>query len=343
MSLRALAASTLALAGVAALSSAAAGCGARGNWVNAPGISTAAVAPHAKVTAAPAPPPERRVAEHDVWAGTSFGAYLPPKGAFYDADGGFDLIFHFHAGQMAERDWRASHVNAVVVSAAFGNGSGAYSDALSSPERFGAMIAEVTAALRARTGEERLHARRITLLAWSAGYGSIREILGQPRYAEMIDTVVLLDGLHTDYVKERDASGSVRAGANASTLTAGVLAASGKRINDRPLEPFLRFAREAVARRREMVVTHSSIVPPDYASTTETAAVLIDAVNAPREYTEEPDENGMTLTMRADLGDFHVLSYRGETARDHIQQLHLVARVMRDFVLPRWEKQDAQR
>ncbi len=337
---RPLVVSLVLLAGFAALSSGAAGCGARGTWAQAPGISTARVPTAPATVTSPPPPAPRREAEHDTWAATSFGAYLPPKGAFYDDDGGYDLIFHFHAGQMAERDWRASHVNAVIVSATFGVGSGAYSDALSPPDRFGAMMAEVTHALRARTGEEKLHPRRITLLAWSAGYGSIREILGQPRYADLIDTVVLLDGLHTDYVKERAGTANANASPNALVAASNTTA---RRINEKPLGPFVAFAREAAAGHRAMVVTHSSIIPPDYASTTETAGVLMDAVKATREYTEEPDDDGRTLILRANVGDFHVMGYRGETKRDHIQQLHLVTRVMRDFILPRWERQDALR
>src|SRR4051812_32898190 len=52
----------------------------------------------------------------DRWRGLSFGTYLAPKDDFVTADGGVDVVFHFHAGQMAERQLKESGVNAVFVS-----------------------------------------------------------------------------------------------------------------------------------------------------------------------------------------------------------------------------------
>src|SRR3972149_3816985 len=45
---------------------------------------------------------------------------------------------------------------------------------------------------------------------------------------------------------------------------------SGSSRNDAQRAPFVQFAREARAGRKLMFVSHSSIIPPGYASTTET-------------------------------------------------------------------------
>ena len=72
--------------------------------------------------------------EYGAYQGTSFGAYLAPLASetrdFIDADGGVDLVFHFNAALLAEKSWRRSDANAVIVSQAFSTfGSGPYEDA----------------------------------------------------------------------------------------------------------------------------------------------------------------------------------------------------------------------
>ena len=79
-----------------------------------------------------------RIEEWQRWRGLSFGTYLSPKSDFVTDDGGIDVVFHFHAGQMAERQMKESGVNAVFVSCGYGIGSGAYSDALANPRASGA-------------------------------------------------------------------------------------------------------------------------------------------------------------------------------------------------------------
>src|SRR4051794_5692268 len=57
--------------------------------------------------------------EYDAWAGMAGNAtYLTPRGELADEDGGVDVIVHFNAAQMAEKEWRKSQANAVIVSAA---------------------------------------------------------------------------------------------------------------------------------------------------------------------------------------------------------------------------------
>src|SRR5688572_11974202 len=83
-----------------------------------------------------------RAIAYDSWKG--FGitkcSYLAPKQGFIEDDGAVDVVFHFHAGQMSDREIRESGVNGVFVSCGFGMGSAPYSNAFADPNRFGQMV-----------------------------------------------------------------------------------------------------------------------------------------------------------------------------------------------------------
>jgi hypothetical protein len=220
-------------------------------------------------------------------------------------------------GRSAEAEYKGSGIRSVVVTATHGLFASAYSDTYDAGERFPNALAEITALVRARTGRQKLAIGRIALVAWSAGYGAVRKVLMR-NPSDAIDTVVLLDGLHTAY---RDTP-------------------EGKTVDMRDLDPFVQFAREAVAGHKLMVVTHSSIVPTGYPGTTETSTALLKAVGLERVIVPEaaPGEAGLTLTSRADQGNFHLRGYAGEDKGSHVGQLHLIEGILRDYLRPRWAK-----
>ncbi len=51
----------------------------------------------------------------------------------------------------------------------------------------------------------------------------------------------------------------------------------------------------------------------------------------------------MALASRVDRGAFHVLGFGGGGTRDHMQHLHAVGSVVKEFIVPRWKKQDKER
>jgi hypothetical protein len=270
---------------------------------------------------APWPPTEEKKPEPvqlaDKWRRTSFGAYLAPKSGYASDDGGVDIIFHFHMGQQAEKEWREVSPNAVIVACQYGMGSAPYEHAFSDPARFGRMIDEVLRDLAQEHGlKQPVHARRVTLLAWSAGFGSVGQILKQGYY-DQIDTVVLLDGIHGVYTHQ-------------------------KTVDPRSIEHWVRFARDATLGKKAMIITHSSIIPPDYPSSTETADALCDTLGIARAKVAEKEPDGMTLIERADLGDLHMRGFAGTDKKDHVDNLHLLDDVMLSFVVPRWTKLDEQ-
>lgn len=274
--------------------------------------------------------------EFDRWRGLSFGTYLAPKADFIAADGGVDVVFHFHAGQMAERQMKESGVNAVFVSCGYGIGSGAYADALANPARFGRMLDELVKSLETQTGKPGLHVRHLALASWSAGFAAVSKILGVDRYYAMVDTVILNDSLHSQYKDP-----------NPKTAAQGA-----DRVNLTMLRSFLRFAKEAAAGTKTMVITHSSIVPPDYASSAEATQALLTAIDVPSTIVDpavasaptaspsSPAWRAMTLIKRADTGNLHVRGFRGGGPKDHFEHLHLIGEVLRSWVAPRWKRED---
>jgi hypothetical protein len=265
--------------------------------------------------------------EFDKWRGVSFGTYLAPKSDFVAQDGGVDVVFHFHAGQMAERQMKESGVNAVFVSCGYGIGSGAYADALGNPARFGRMLDELVKNLETQTGKKGLHVRHLALASWSAGFAAVSKILGVDRYYAMVDTVILNDSLHSQYLEAN--------GQKKKTAAQGA-----DHVDLKMMRAFVRFAKDAAAGRKTMTITHSSIVPPDYASSAEATQALLTAIEVPSSIVDEPGSRGMTLIKRADSGNLHVRGFRGRGPKDHFEHLYLIGESLRSWVVPRWKREE---
>lgn len=261
------------------------------------------------------PTPEASHVEFGAWRGLGFGTYLAPRVEFLPDDGAVDILFHFHAGQMAEAEWRASGLRAVVVSAAFGNGSGPYNAAFADPARFSRMTNEVLRAL-GREHQRTFTARRLGIVAFSAGFGAPQKILAVPDLFERVDTLILLDGMHAGYKQER----------------------ASRSVDMRPLSMFARFAEEATSGRKLMVVTHSAIVPPDFASTRETVAAMLEGLGIAPERAPRTAWRGMRLELEAHRGDLHVRGFGGGGPNDHMDHLHLVGEMVRRYLVPRWRQ-----
>jgi hypothetical protein len=161
-------------------------------------------------------------------------------------------------------------------------------------------------------GRTRARARYVGLSAWSAGYGAIQTILNHAQGGQRVDAVILLDGLHSGY--------------------------AGNTLNEVQLGPFVRFAREAASRKKFLFVSHSSIIPPGYASTTETAHFLIQRVGGePIKASPRPgDPMGLELIERFSRGNFHVRGYAGNGRLDHCAHVGLYADVLEVHIKPRW-------
>jgi hypothetical protein len=239
------------------------------------------------------------------------GQFLLPERGGFTRDGGFDVMIHFHGHEAVRKEWVQVMDGAVLVGLTLGNGSGPYHDAFQSKASFERLVDEVTEGVAKAARRKRVRPRKIGLSGWSAGYGAVAEIL-RNGYARNVDTVVLLDGLHGGY---REGS-----------------------LDESDLEPFVDFAQQAARGRRFMFVSHSSIIPPGYASTTETANFLIHEVGGRPVKTRSRagDPMGLDLVSRYTRDSFHVRGYGGNDKMDHCAHIGLFRDVLQVHVKPRW-------
>lgn len=238
-------------------------------------------------------PPGRR---ESVGGGTLF---LP---AGLKARPGMPLLVMFHGGTwLPEAVARIRHT--AVLWFQLGAGSGVYSRAFASSGRFAGLLAEAEDKSAVRFG-------RITLAGWSAGCGAIRQILADSASRERVAGVILIDGIHTDYV-------------------GGKPGPQESQLDPEPLRVFVEFAREAIAGRKRMIVTHSEIFPGTYASTTETADYLLGKLGLPRRAVVKWGPMGTQLLSEARRGRFTLLGFAGNSAPDHVDQLHSLPEYLR--------------
>lgn len=260
----------------------------------------------------PCDSPDPGFGSYEPWnKAPSMGQMLVPRRGAVNKRGEFDVVFHFHGHEPARKEWVRVMKHSVFVGITLGVGSGPYEKAFREPGAFEKLLRSVEEELSKRSGRL-ARARRIGLSAWSAGYGAVQEILRRPPWKNRVDAVVLLDGLHAGYV--------------------------GEGLNEKQLEPFVHFARRAAQKRALMLVSHSSIVPPGYASTTETANFLIHSLGGrpTRARSRASDPMGLELLARFDRGGFHVRGYAGAAELDHCAHLGLYRDILAVHVLPRW-------
>jgi hypothetical protein len=251
---------------------------------------------------------------YDGWSrATTVGQLILPQRGGVTPSGKFDVLIHFHGHEAVRKEWVQVMDGAVLVGITLGIGSGAYSSTFNAPDAFKRLLQSVETAVAKKTGKSGATARHVGLSAWSAGYGAVQEILTQPDNRRRIDSVVLLDGLHCGY--------------------------NGRSLNGLQVRPVIEFARQAAAGDRFMFVSHSSIIPPGYASTTETANLLIHEVGGrPRRSRPRPgDPMGLSLISRYSHRDFHVRGYSGNDKMDHCAHLGLLRDVLKVHLKPRWK------
>ena len=77
-----------------------------------------------------------------------------------------------------------------------------------------------------------------------------------------------------------------------------------------------------MAGRKRMVATHSEIFPGTYASTTETADYLLAQLGLRRRAVLKWGPMGTQQLSETRAGKFRILGYAGNSAPDHVDQLH---------------------
>jgi len=243
----------------------------------------------------------------------SMGQMIAPKAGGVRKDGGFDLVVHFHGHEPIRKEFVKTSKGVVLVGIDLGIGSGAYSNGFASPQTFTKLIASVEAEMAKRSGNPKAHVRKLALSSWSAGYGAIEQILRQTG-GKNIDALVLLDSLHAGYENEQQ-----------------------KTLKVAQIEPFIQFAKRASQGKTFMFMSHSSIIPPGYASTTEVASYVVSTLGGRPKKANRQDVLGLDMIDRFDKGNFHMRGYTGDDKPDHCAHIGLMADVIKSHIAPRWK------
>jgi hypothetical protein len=219
--------------------------------------------------------------------------FIPPAADGQDRP---PLVIHFHGAPWLVESHIAKQIpRSVLITVQLGSGSSVYGRPFQDTETFKAMIDEARSILKLKHDWS-----SITLTGFSAGYGAIRAILRNAEYRDRVENVLLLDGIHASYLPE----------------------GTPPVINAKDLDSFVEFARLAAAGKKRFVITHSAIVPGNYASTTECTSFLIDALGLRRTLSFRETATGMHQRSALDARGFHVRGYSGSTAADHVDHIH---------------------
>jgi hypothetical protein len=205
------------------------------------------------------------------------------------------LLIFFHGPAFVPEVAGSQHGMA-VVSIHIGAGSGVYMQAFRDPGAFGALVREA----ETKAG---VTFKPITLAGWSAGCGAIRQIMSRPEYYGRIPNTIMIDGIHTGY-----------AGGKPGPLES--------QIEPDNLQIFIKLARDAVAGRRRVIITHSEIFPGTFASTTETADYILKELGLRRRTVVKWGPKRTQELSEVRSGRFLLIGFAGNSAPDHVDQLH---------------------
>jgi hypothetical protein len=230
----------------------------------------------------------------------------------------YDLLVHFHgAPTVMEPAFERSGIGGVLAILNLGIGSGKYEDAFQDPASFDRLLGRVSSVVSDLCPNAKAKPARIALSGWSAGYGAIFRIIDRQKDAQRVEAVLLSDGLHAGFEPD------------------------GKRdrqVNVEQMAPFTFYMEEAVAGRKLMAITHSSIETP-YASTTETANFLLGQHGITRVPMQvQGPRPGMLMISRADAGNFHVQGYAGGNEQAHADHLHSFGDNLLPYLKAYWNK-----
>lgn len=226
------------------------------------------------------------------WVPLIQGHFSAPRALELDSAGHFDLVIHLLGDEPVRRELVQSRVPFVLYTLTIPVGQ-SYASLFTGTHSYEAIIAGVEQSLSKKTGKV-ARVGHVVLSAWSAGFVGVEAALVQPASRD-VDAVVLIDGLH---------------------------APRGNRAAfEAQLKPFVDYAARAARGERFMLVSHSSIDPPDFASTTECAHYLIASLGGTPLAARRNDALGLELVEYFTRGSFYVRGYAGNDKADHCAQL----------------------
>jgi len=226
------------------------------------------------------------------WVPIGRGKFTAPRALALDENGGFDLVIHLLGDEPVRRELIVSQQPFALYTLTAGQSQG-YAALFTGTQLQASIVAGVEQVVSKRSARP-ARVRHLAMSAWSAGFVGVEAALSQPAGKD-IDSVILVDGLHAP----RNDESAFKA----------------------QLKPFVDFAALAARAERSFFVSHSSIDPPDFASTTECAHYLIASLGGKPQPVRRMDAFGLELIEFYRQGEFQVRGYAGNDRADHCAQL----------------------
>ncbi len=218
------------------------------------------------------------------------------------------LYIHFQGSVAAAKsNFTAFQRDGVLLASTLSGLSSAFSAPYEDPAAFTSLLDSVEAVLTERAGHP-VRCGPITITFFSAGYGAVRELLQHPAHYERIDGLVSADSIYASVVGE------------------DVRAPEAQQMVD-----FMRFAQAAARGEKTFVVVHGRYTTP-YASTAETADLLLASVGAERLPRRRRTEHGFHTASEAHVGNFHLYTFDIDAPYIHVECLRMIPELVRAHI-----------
>ncbi|HMA91964.1 MAG TPA: hypothetical protein VKP30_04715 [Polyangiaceae bacterium] len=212
-----------------------------------------------------------------------------------------DVVIHFHGAHTTVIPrFLASELDAVLVIVNLGLFSGPYTNAFALRSSVDGLLDRIQSSIAEQCKVSDASITRLALSSWSAGYGAVEQFL---RFRpERVHAVLLADGLHVGFSDKRT-----------------------RTVNVNSLDVFVRFAQQAARGERLMNITHSGIIPLEYAGAAETAMAVSQAAHAPT-WTVNEQKYGMQQVTASRRGEFYVEGFAGNDKAAHSRHLYSIGK-----------------
>lgn len=250
--------------------------------------------------------------QKDIRLAINNGRILVP-GYFDLNQSSFDLYIHLHGNfDVIEKNFLTEKMNGILLCLHLGSLSSPYRITFSNQKYLDSIIKLSLKILYDSISEfKSKDYSNLLISSFSAGYGGVREILKSEKYYHKIKSIILADGLHTDYI----------------------LNENKKFINSEQMKDFLRFAKDATKFKKIFIISHSEIFPETYSSSTETADYLLDSTNTNRIFAELNWGNNFIQKSYAINGNLFVYGFYGNDGASHLAHLQNIGLFFRKLNL----------
>lgn len=234
--------------------------------------------------------------------GSGYTLFVP---ANFQPSPQLDLMVHFHGSNTgyAANDQYAN-LNALSVTIQLGAASGSYQTPFSADTTlFQHVLDDALAKARSlSTIPDNATWRKVGVTSFSAGYGAVREILKQPAYYDRIDAMVLADTVYASFTSSADHTPL-----------------------DSQMVNFRKYAQDAVAGTKTLVLTHSKVLTYTYSNTEETADDIMAFAGVTPTATSQTGLGGIQFYRTAHAGNFTMYGATGADGAAHLLHQNYIA------------------